>query len=85
MKCGLNSTSILPSTELESWLFLQLRICHRSTTILFVKDMNQRGYAVFGYLLVVPIDEISQAFKQGDAEKKEDATVHKDSDSSDSD
>ncbi|CAK7336174.1 unnamed protein product [Dovyalis caffra] len=53
----------------------------------FVKDMNQRGYAVFGYLPLVPIDEISKEFKQeGDAEKKEDATVRKEgSDSSDSD
>jgi hypothetical protein len=40
---------------------------------------------VFGYLPVVPIEEISKAFKQEEAEKKEDATAHKDSSSSDSD
>ncbi|KAI5595688.1 hypothetical protein BDE02_03G157100 [Populus trichocarpa] len=51
----------------------------------FVKEMNQKGYTVFGYLPVVPIEEISKAFKQEEAEKKEDATAHKDSSSSDSD
>ncbi|KAL9406931.1 hypothetical protein Peur_003903 [Populus x canadensis] len=51
----------------------------------FVKEMSQKGYVVFGYLPVVPVDEISNAFKQGEPEKKEDATAHKDSDSSDSD
>ena len=49
----------------------------------FVKEMSQKGYVVFGYLPVVPVDDISNAFKQGEAEKKEDATAQKDSDSSD--
>ena len=32
-----------------------------------VKDMTAKGYTVFGYLPLVPIDEISKAFKQGEA------------------
>ncbi|KAB5564852.1 hypothetical protein DKX38_004906 [Salix brachista] len=51
----------------------------------FVKEMNQKGYTLFGYLPVVPIEEISKAFKQGEEEKKEDATAHEVSDSSDTD
>jgi len=51
-----------------------------------VKDMTQKGYPLFGYLPLVPVEDISKAFEQGDADKG-DATVpseHK-SDSSDSD
>ncbi|KDP26801.1 hypothetical protein JCGZ_17959 [Jatropha curcas] len=49
-----------------------------------VKDLSQKGYTVFGYLPLVPIDEIAKVFKQDEAEKKGNATGHK-SDSSDSD
>ncbi|KAJ9176187.1 hypothetical protein P3X46_011526 [Hevea brasiliensis] len=49
-----------------------------------VKDMAQKGYTVFGYVPLVPIDEVAEAYKQGEAEKKESATAHK-PDSSDSD
>lgn len=48
-----------------------------------ILDMNKKGYTVFGYLPLVPIDDIAKAFKQSEAAKKEDAT-EKDS-SSDSD
>ncbi|KAG2702717.1 hypothetical protein I3760_06G103300 [Carya illinoinensis] len=51
-----------------------------------VKDMSQKGYPLVGYLPLVPVEDISKAFKQGDADKG-DATVsseHK-SHSSDSD
>uniref|UniRef100_A0A2P2IZ93 REF/SRPP-like protein At1g67360 n=1 Tax=Rhizophora mucronata TaxID=61149 RepID=A0A2P2IZ93_RHIMU len=48
----------------------------------FVQDMTQKGYTVFGYVPLVPLDEISKSFKQGEAEKEEDATaVHSNSDS----
>lgn len=48
-----------------------------------ILDMTKKGYTVFGYLPLVPIDDIAKAFKQSEAAKKEDAT-EKDS-SSDSD
>ncbi|XP_030497001.2 REF/SRPP-like protein At1g67360 [Cannabis sativa] len=52
-----------------------------------VKDLTQKGYAVFGYLPLVPVDEITKAFKKGEAGKKvEPPKEHKsDSESSDSD
>lgn len=54
-----------------------------------VKHMTRKGYAIFRYLPLVPIDEISNAVKKGEVEKKEDAAAnveHKsESDSSDSD
>ncbi|CAB4294588.1 unnamed protein product [Prunus armeniaca] len=52
-----------------------------------VKDFTRKGYAIFGYLPLVPIDEISKAVEKGEAKKKEDAAVHVEhsSDSSDSD
>ncbi|KAK2438046.1 hypothetical protein P8452_33820 [Trifolium repens] len=31
-----------------------------------VKDISGKGYAVFGYLPLIPIDEIAKAFKQGE-------------------
>jgi len=31
-----------------------------------VKDITGKGYAVFGYLPLIPIDEIAKAFKQGE-------------------
>ncbi|KAG8641615.1 REF/SRPP-like protein At1g67360 isoform X2 [Manihot esculenta] len=50
-----------------------------------VKDMAQKGYRVFAYVPLVPIDEIAKAYKQYEAEKKENGTEHKHDDSSDSD
>lgn len=52
-----------------------------------VKDFTRKGYAIFGYLPLVPIDEIAKAVEKGEAKKKEDAPVHVEdkSDSSDSD
>ncbi|KAJ7957560.1 Rubber elongation factor protein (REF) [Quillaja saponaria] len=55
-----------------------------------IKDLTRKGYAVFGYLPLVPVEEIAKASKQGEAGKKGTAAVstgHKsDSDSnSDSD
>ncbi|KAF5449335.1 hypothetical protein F2P56_029795 [Juglans regia] len=50
-----------------------------------VKDMTQKGYPIFGYLPLVPLEEISKAVKQdGYGEKAAAAAEHK-SDSSDSD
>ncbi|OAY32361.1 hypothetical protein MANES_13G012400v8 [Manihot esculenta] len=49
-----------------------------------VKGMAEKGYTVFGYVPLVPIDDIAKAYKQGKAEKKANETAHK-SDSSDSD
>lgn len=39
-----------------------------------VKEMTQKGYPLFGYLPLVPVEDISKAFKQGEADKG-DATV----------
>ncbi|KAJ9169335.1 hypothetical protein P3X46_017539 [Hevea brasiliensis] len=47
-----------------------------------VKGMAQNGYKVFNYVPLVSLDDIARAFKQGETEKKENATAH---DSSDSD
>jgi len=49
-----------------------------------VKDMTQKGYPIFGYLPLVPIEEISKAVKKGESGHKSDSSGHK-SDSSDSD
>ncbi|KAH7570498.1 hypothetical protein ACOSP7_018691 [Xanthoceras sorbifolium] len=50
-----------------------------------VEDMNKKGYTVFGYLPLVPIDEIAKAFKQHKAAVKRcDAIEHEASSSSDS-
>lgn len=48
-----------------------------------VEDMTHKGYGIFGYLPLVPVDEMSKAFKQGKARKEEDTAVvlEKDSDS----
>ncbi|KAJ4850185.1 hypothetical protein Tsubulata_004473 [Turnera subulata] len=64
----------------------------------FVVDMTRKGFAGFGYLPLVPVEDIAKAFKQGKAAKKNEgaATTKKkkkeeangkksDSDSSDSD
>lgn len=40
-----------------------------------VKDLTQKGYAIFGYLPLVPVDEIAKAFKQGEEGKKGDPPV----------
>lgn len=53
-----------------------------------VKDLTQKGYPVFGYLPLIPVDEIVKTFKQGEAEKKGDLAVspgNKSSSDSDSD
>ncbi|KAB1225817.1 hypothetical protein CJ030_MR1G027845 [Morella rubra] len=52
-----------------------------------VKNMTQKGYPIFGYLPLVPVEEISKAVKQGEAGKKGDsgASAAKKSDSSKSD
>jgi hypothetical protein len=52
-----------------------------------VKDMTQKGYPIFGYLPLVPVEEISQAVKKGEREKEGDAAASAEhqSDSSDSD
>ncbi|XP_050206592.1 REF/SRPP-like protein At1g67360 [Mercurialis annua] len=53
-----------------------------------LKVMTQKGFPIVGHLPLVPVDEISKAFKQGKAveagEKENAAPAHK-SDSSDSD
>ncbi|XP_015869533.3 REF/SRPP-like protein At1g67360 [Ziziphus jujuba] len=51
-----------------------------------VKDLTTRGYTVFGYFPLVPIDEIAKAFKQGESEtgKKMDSDASS-GDKSDSD
>ncbi|EEF47471.1 REF/SRPP-like protein At1g67360 [Ricinus communis] len=51
-----------------------------------IKDMTQKGHTLFGYLPLVPVDEIAKAFKQGKTKAGEKANVaaHQ-SDSSDSD
>lgn len=55
-----------------------------------VMDLTRKGYTVFGYLPLVPVDDIAKAFKQreGEAEKKpapdSDASTNHKSDSSDS-
>lgn len=52
-----------------------------------VKGLTQKGYPIFGYMPLVPVEEISKAVKQGEAGKKGDTAAssgHK-SDSSDSD
>lgn len=41
-----------------------------------VKDLTVKGYTIFGYLPLVPVDDISKAVKQGKAGKKGDAAVH---------
>lgn len=33
-----------------------------------VKDLTTKGYIVFGYLPLVPVDEIAKACKQGESE-----------------
>lgn len=53
-----------------------------------VNDMTQKGYPIFGYMPLVPVEEISEAVKQGEAEKKGDAAAayaEQKADSSDSD
>ncbi|XP_027342599.1 REF/SRPP-like protein At1g67360 [Abrus precatorius] len=47
-----------------------------------VKHMSGKGYAVFGYLPLIPIDDIAKAFKQGEANVNGDeaASVEKNSD-----
>ncbi|PON50660.1 Rubber elongation factor [Parasponia andersonii] len=53
-----------------------------------VKDLTQKGYAVFGYLPLVPVDKIAKTFKQGEAGNKGDTPVtpeHKSDSDSDSD
>ncbi|OWM76208.1 hypothetical protein CDL15_Pgr009854 [Punica granatum] len=49
-----------------------------------VKKMSRKGYPVFGYFPLIPVDEMAKAFKQGQAEEKEDTGAVHDS-SSDSD
>lgn len=47
-----------------------------------IEEMSRKGYPVFGYLPLVPVDEIAKALKQ--AEKKEgEITVHESSSDSD--
>lgn len=41
-----------------------------------VKDLTQKGYAVFGYLPLVPVDRIAKAVKQGEAEEEENPPVN---------
>ncbi|XP_065873224.1 REF/SRPP-like protein At1g67360 [Euphorbia lathyris] len=50
-----------------------------------VKILIQKGYAIFGYLPLVPIDEITKTYKQKKPEEKEDAAEKKSDSSSDSD
>ncbi|PON82858.1 Rubber elongation factor [Trema orientale] len=53
-----------------------------------VKDLTQKGYAIFGYLPLVPVDEIAKTFEQGEAGNKGDTPVapeHKSDSDSDSD
>lgn len=51
-----------------------------------VKDLTRKGYPGFGYLPLVPVDEIAQKFKQGEAKKREDSAVsHGNKSDSDSD
>ncbi|XP_050372832.1 REF/SRPP-like protein At1g67360 [Argentina anserina] len=46
-----------------------------------VKDLTVKGYPIFGYLPLVPVDDISKAVNQGKAGKKGDAHVEHSSDS----
>ena len=52
-----------------------------------IKIMTGKGYPVFGYLPLIPIEDIAKAFKQAEGNMKEDeaATSKCKSDSSDSD
>ncbi|TKY47766.1 REF/SRPP protein [Spatholobus suberectus] len=52
-----------------------------------IKVMTEKGYSFVGYLPLIPIDEIAKAFKQGEANVKEDeaASAEQRSESSDSD
>ena len=52
-----------------------------------IKNMTGKGYAVFGYLPLIPIDDIAKAFKQGEGNMQGDEAAHKEqrSESSDSD
>ncbi|KDO81906.1 hypothetical protein CISIN_1g026954mg [Citrus sinensis] len=49
-----------------------------------VVEMTKKGYTVFGYLPLVPIDDIAKAFKQSEAPKKEDAPEKEDAKEKDS-
>jgi hypothetical protein len=40
-----------------------------------VTDLTTKGYTVFGYLPLVPIDDIAEAFKQGEGESEKKAAV----------
>ena len=47
-----------------------------------VKDMSGKGYPVFGYLPLIPVDELGKAVKQAEAKDKGHIDAHKsDSDS----
>ncbi|PRQ39901.1 putative rubber elongation factor [Rosa chinensis] len=41
-----------------------------------IRDLTVKGYTIFGYLPLVPVDDISKAVEQGKAGKKGDAAVH---------
>lgn len=53
-----------------------------------VNDMAHKGYTIFGYLPLVPVEDIAKEFKKAEADKKQeahDAKDHKEDSSSDSD
>lgn len=50
-----------------------------------VEDMSNKGYIVFSYLPLVPIDQIAKAFKQNEASGKKDEVAENDKADSSSD
>ncbi|XVF02755.1 hypothetical protein REPUB_Repub04eG0201200 [Reevesia pubescens] len=50
-----------------------------------VKDMSGKGYSVFGYLPLIPVDELGKAVEQAEAKDKGHENAHKSDSSSDSD
>lgn len=51
-----------------------------------VKKMSRKGFPVFGYLPLIPVDEIRKAFRQGQPPKKEGhGTIHESSSSLETD
>ncbi|KAA3463417.1 REF/SRPP-like protein [Gossypium australe] len=50
-----------------------------------INDMSGKGYIVFGYLPLIPVDEFGEAIKVAKAKEKEHLNDHKSDSSSDSD
>ncbi|GMJ08192.1 LD-associated protein 1, small rubber particle protein [Hibiscus trionum] len=52
---------------------------------IFINDMSGKGYPLFGYLPLIPVDEFSKQIKLAEAKEKEHLDDHKSDSSSDSD